>query len=188
MELIEKVIELASTLHAGQTRVSGESYYAHLHRVATEVRKVLITSFGYKDQNRELYEAVIAAGYLHDCVEDGHITFDDLRAELSGLTSAKFVDIIIKIIDRVTRRKGENYFQFIRRIGTITQTEDYEVENLARIYAILVKICDINDNLGPTDSGSRSDKYRFAAHMLCTQSTTMNLGYTIPMNIINQLK
>ena len=61
--------------------------------------------------------------------------------------------LTLDIVDAVTKRKGENYFEFIQRI---IQTPE----------AILVKIADIQDNMQGLNEGSLKDKYRFALRML----------------------
>jgi (p)ppGpp synthase/HD superfamily hydrolase len=53
------------------------------------------------------YSARIAA-VLHDVVEDTPWTLDALR-------DAGFGDVVITAIDLLTRREGEDYFDFVRR-------------------------------------------------------------------------
>ncbi len=47
-------------------------------------------------------------GYLHDVPEDSDWTLDDLR-------EVGFSERIVRAVDGMTKRKGENYFEFIER-------------------------------------------------------------------------
>lgn len=73
----------------------------------------------------ERYEIV---AILHDIVEDGYTTFDDLqkRFELDAEQMAA--------LDAITRRQGEKYFDYIRRCK---QNE----------MATVVKLADLKDNI-----------------------------------------
>ncbi|MFZ3589909.1 HD domain-containing protein [Bacillus sp. DJP31] len=79
MHLIEKAKEFAKAAHQGQTRkLSDEPYFVHAEGVATILREAGLS--------REL----IAAGYLHDTVEDTSATIQDIH-ELFGEKVAEIV-------------------------------------------------------------------------------------------------
>lgn len=68
--IIQRAKELAQLAHAGQVKKhSGEPYFNHCEQVAGIIR----------DHNGS--EEEIAAAYLHDVVEDTHITFQDIEDE-----------------------------------------------------------------------------------------------------------
>lgn len=69
-------------------------------------------------------------GLLHDLIEDTDWTFQDLKKE-------GFSDEIIKALDCLTKRKDENYTDFIERISK-------------NPLAIKVKINDLEDNMNIT--------------------------------------
>ena len=84
---------LAEICHAGHTDKAGRPYTEHLERVAKSVR-----------------HAAVAVAYLHDIVEDTPCTLDHL-VQL-GFDEG----LIVRPVDILTRRNGETYFDYIRRI------------------------------------------------------------------------
>lgn len=82
--LIEHAFERAKTAHAEQTRRSGEPYITHCVAVAE-----ILADLG-------LDATTIAAGLLHDVVEDTPITVEDLEQEF-GPVVARLVDGVSKL-------------------------------------------------------------------------------------------
>ena len=82
--LIEKAYAMAEMAHAGQKRASGEPYVQHCLNVALILAEM------------HLPTAVIAAGLLHDTVEDTALTLDDIRGEF-GEEVARLVDGVTKL-------------------------------------------------------------------------------------------
>ena len=111
MNLLEKAIAIAVQAHAGQLDKSGAPYILHPLRVM----------FGVSSE----VEQIVAV--LHDVVEDSEWTFEQLRAE-------GFSEPVLAALDCVTKRKDEDYFDFIDRI---------KVNSLA----IAAKISDLHDNM-----------------------------------------
>jgi (p)ppGpp synthase/HD superfamily hydrolase len=66
------------------------------------------------------------AGYLHDLVEDGHVTLEAIRLA--------FGDQVADTVDAVTRRPEETYAEFVARAAS---------HELGR----QVKLADVRDNL-----------------------------------------
>lgn len=69
-ELVCKAFDFAYRLHQGQNRASGEAYICHPVAVAGILRDLGGDS------------AMIAAGFLHDVVEDTVVTLEELRPTL----------------------------------------------------------------------------------------------------------
>src|SRR5271168_889253 len=67
--LVSRAVEVATAAHAGQTRLSGEPYISHSIEVAT-----ILADLG-------LDTTAVAAGVLHDTVEDTDITLEDLERD-----------------------------------------------------------------------------------------------------------
>ena len=82
-ELVQRAYKVAERAHEGQKRVSGEPYVNHCLAVAT-----ILAEFGVPSQ-------VIAAGLLHDTVEDTPVTLEDIRHD--------FGDEIALLVDGVTK-------------------------------------------------------------------------------------
>lgn len=82
--LIERAYRKAEAGHAGQTRKSGDPYFTHCVAVAA-----ILTDL-------KLEAEAIAAGLLHDIVEDTPVTVDELREEF-GVTVARLVEGVSKL-------------------------------------------------------------------------------------------
>ena len=83
-DLIAAAYQRAESAHAGQKRKSGEPYFTHCVAVASILAEMHMDA------------ETIAAGLLHDVVEDSDVSVDDLRAEF-GETVAKLVDGVTKL-------------------------------------------------------------------------------------------
>jgi guanosine-3',5'-bis(diphosphate) 3'-pyrophosphohydrolase len=92
-DLILRAYRVAEKAHSGQTRASGEAYITHCIAVA-EILAIEMCA----------PPPVIAAGLLHDTVEDTEVTLDDLRKDF-GDEIAKLVDAVTKLttLPRVSR-------------------------------------------------------------------------------------
>lgn len=112
--MIEIAIALALECHRGQKDKAGKPYILHPLRLMLKFRD----------------EAQQVTAVLHDVVEDGDITLDELRAR--GIS-----DEVVEAVDCLSRRKGEDYMAFIARING---------NPLARA----VKIADLKDNMDVT--------------------------------------
>lgn len=100
-ELILRAYRVAEEAHREQKRASGEPYITHCLAVAGILAELRVPA------------EVIAAGLLHDTVEDTYVTLDDLRRDF-GETIAHLVDGVTKMssLPRVSRdekpiREGE---------------------------------------------------------------------------------
>ena len=111
--LLLKAATVATRAHAGHKRKDGSPYIAHPMRVAFRVSE------------QGVYAQIVAL--LHDVVEDTDVTLDDL-------TELGFPEPIRDAVDRVTKRPGETYRDFIDRARQ---------HDISRV----VKIADIEDNL-----------------------------------------
>ena len=91
-EFIERAYRVADKAHQDQTRVSGDPYVNHCMAVATILAEMHVPP------------VVIAAGLLHDTVEDTDITLDDLERDF-GSEIAQLVDSVTKLttLPRVSR-------------------------------------------------------------------------------------
>src|SRR5215468_4038740 len=99
LEIIRKAFDFSLVHHAGQTRASGEPFLIH----PLEVSLVL--------SDMKLDSTAIAAGLLHDAIEDTPVTHEDVRREF-GEQVAHIVEGVTKIdkIDFASReeRQAEN--------------------------------------------------------------------------------
>lgn len=91
-EFIERAYRVAEHAHREQKRLSGEPYVTHCVAVATILANMYVPP------------VVIAAGLLHDTVEDTDFTLDDLERDFGG-EIAQLVDSVTKLttLPRVSR-------------------------------------------------------------------------------------
>ena len=137
MATLERAIEIAAKAHAGQVDKAGAPYVLHPLRMMLAVSSP---------------EARMAA-VLHDVVEDTSVTLEDLRAE--GFSAS-----VLEAVEALTKREGEDYEAFIRRVAP---------DPVARE----VKLADLRDNSDlsriaePTERDrARIEKYRRAIEYL----------------------
>lgn len=124
------IMELA---HRGQVDKGGNHYFLHPFRVSQETKN----QFTWKQSEFDKYIAECVA-LLHDVIEDSCITADDLVNE-------GFEYAIVNRVVRMTRKEGESYMDYIKRIGE---------DNICRI----VKMCDLKDNMDITRLEKITDK------------------------------
>ena len=136
-ELVERAYFYAEKAHAGQFRNSGEAFIQHPLEVACILADLQLDILS------------IAAGLLHDVVEDTDVTFDYLESQ-------GFSKEVLDALDALTRRDNEPYEDFIKRVA----------ENKVACY---VKLSDLRDNMdlsripNPTQKDhQRVEKYRKA--------------------------
>ncbi len=111
MSILEKAILIAAQAHQGQIDKAGAPYILHPLRVMLKLNS----------------ETEMITGVLHDVIEDTPWTLENLRQE-------GFPDEILEALDYLTRREGEDYQDFIKRVAG---------NPLAR----KVKLADLEDNL-----------------------------------------
>ena len=126
LALVEKAYHFAEQAHAGQVRKSGEPYFSHPQYVASILVEI------------QLDAPTIAAGLLHDTVEDNeHITLDVIEKEF-GAEVALLVDGVTKL--------GRLHF---------TDREEQQAESLRKmilamgrdIRVVLIKLADRLHNM-----------------------------------------
>ncbi len=88
-------LNLAVVAHNGQMDKGGEPYIFHSIRVANKCSNI--------------EEKIVA--YLHDVIEDTNISSDDLLSQ-------GFPQKIVEAVVSVTKKRGENYEDFIKRCGS----------------------------------------------------------------------
>jgi (p)ppGpp synthase/HD superfamily hydrolase len=120
--LLDRAILIAVGAHSGQLYPSPEPepYVLHPLRVMAAVDG----------------ESARVAAMLHDVVEDSEITLEQLERE--GIPPD-----VLRTLDCLTRREGEEYSAYIRRVATDPT-------------AIRVKIADLHDNLRNNEALERA--------------------------------
>ncbi|MFO7636844.1 MAG: bifunctional (p)ppGpp synthetase/guanosine-3',5'-bis(diphosphate) 3'-pyrophosphohydrolase [Clostridia bacterium] len=123
--LIEKAYEFAKNFHTGQMRDSGEPFVNH----PVEVARILATL--------ELNSKTIAAGILHDVIEDTNATFEQVAKEF-GLEIAQMVDGVSTLSTLHFATKKEHHIENIRKMF-LAMSKDIRV--------IIIKLSDRLHNM-----------------------------------------
>lgn len=119
--LVTKAYEFADHAHAGHTRYSGEPYMAHLAAVALSIAKM------------DMGPRTIAAGLLHDTIEDTDVNAEDIRRE--------FGEEILFLVESVTKLSAVRYH------GTDRHNESLRKLFVATSQDIRVLIVKLTDRL-----------------------------------------
>src|SRR5216683_5891090 len=125
LELVRKAYEFSQKQHSGQQRASGEPYLVHPLEVALVLAELKMDA------------VAVAAGLLHDSVEDTSVTIVDIRKE--------FGEQVAHIVEGVTK---------ISQIDFSTR-EEQQAENLRKmmlamvddIRVVLIKLADRLHNM-----------------------------------------
>ena len=125
LETVRKAYEFSQRHHAGQTRASGKPYLIHPLEVALVLAEM------------KMDPIAVAAGLLHDSVEDTSVTIVDIRKE--------FGEQVAHIVEGVTK---------ISKIDFATR-EEQQAENLRKmmlamvddIRVVLIKLADRLHNM-----------------------------------------
>jgi guanosine-3',5'-bis(diphosphate) 3'-pyrophosphohydrolase len=151
-ELLQRALEMAEKAHKGQKRASGEPYINHCKAVAT-----ILAEMGVPP-------SVVAAGLLHDTVEDTGIDFKDLKREfgnevynlVQAVTKLGSLPRVSKSSQRIQKRKTK------KKQETETDSEDPSIwradlasENLRKTFlamaedprVVLIKLADRLHNM-----------------------------------------
>src|SRR3954466_8796353 len=108
LELIRKAYEFSQKHHAGQSRASGQPYLVHPLEVALVLAEM------------KMDPVAIAAGLLHDSVEDTSVTIEDIQRE--------FGEQVAHIVEGVTK---------ISKID-FASTEERQAENVRKMVLAMV--------------------------------------------------
>lgn len=144
LDLLDRAYRFAYKAHRKQRRLSGEPYIVHSLAVAEILAGLRVG------------ETAIAAGFLHDVIEDTDVTAEELRAE--------FGDGVVSLVDGVTkipelkfesqeRKQAENFHKML-----LSMSQDLRV--------ILIKFADRLHNMRTIEHMQRRTQERIARETL----------------------
>src|SRR5438067_4796134 len=125
LELIRKAYDYSLLHHTGQSRASGEPYLVHPVEVACVLAEM------------KLDPVAIAAGRLHDSVEDTSVTIVDIRKEF-GEQVAHIVEGVTKISKIDFASKEERQAENVRKM-VLAMVDDIRV--------VIIKLADRLHNM-----------------------------------------
>jgi len=123
--LIERAWKMAASAHAGQVRESGEPFITHPLAVAETLTEL--------EQDLE----TVAAGILHDVVEDTDVTLEDIEREF-GAEIALLVDGVTKLMRLRFQSKAHQQAENLRKM-VMAMATDFRV--------IIIKFADRLHNM-----------------------------------------
>jgi guanosine-3',5'-bis(diphosphate) 3'-pyrophosphohydrolase len=154
--LVERAYRVAEKAHEGQVRASGESYIQHCLAVAS-----ILIEMG-------MPVPTIAAGLLHDTVEDTEITLEDLKRDF-GEEIASLVSGVTKLaqLPRVSHYEDEQRGESATRI-------ELAKENLRKTFlamgddvrVVLIKLADRLHNMRTLSHLPENKRIRIANETL----------------------
>src|SRR5438067_6528045 len=124
-DIIQRAYQFSLQHHNGQTRASGEPYLVHPLEVALVFAEMKLDS------------TAIAAGLLHDAVEDTDVTNSQIE-EKFGTPVAHIVDGVTKIAKINLARREERQAENVRKM-VLAMTDDIRV--------VLIKLADRLHNM-----------------------------------------
>src|SRR5712691_6652297 len=125
LELVRKAYEFSQKHHSGQQRASGEPYLVHPLEVALVLTEMKMDS------------VAVAAGLLHDSVEDTSVTIVDIRKEF-GEQVAHIVEGVTKISQIDFSSREEQQAENLRKM-MLAMVDDIRV--------VLIKLADRLHNM-----------------------------------------
>ncbi len=140
---VEKAYEFSKKAHEGQTRYSGEPYFIH----AAATAKILA--------EYDMDAITIAAGLLHDAVEDARVSREEIEKE--------FGNELLFIVDGVTKlgthkyRGAERHAESLRRLLVATASD---------IRVLIVKLADRFHNMQTLEHVPEHKRRRIALETL----------------------
>src|SRR5437660_8888585 len=125
LELVRKAYEFSQKHHSGQQRASGEPYLVHPVEVALVLTEMKMDA------------VAVAAGLLHDSVEDTSVTIVDIRTEF-GEQVAHIVEGVTKITQIDFSTREEQQAENLRKM-MLAMVDDIRV--------VLIKLADRLHNM-----------------------------------------
>ncbi|MFH1402563.1 MAG: HD domain-containing protein [Patescibacteria group bacterium] len=159
-DLIEKAFNFAVKAHGGQTRYSGEPYFNHAYETGKTLAKL------------GLGATVVSAGLLHDVIEDGNTTPEELEKEFS--------QEIAFLVDGVSKL-GKLRFQGLKR-----HTESLRKLFLATsrdIRVLIIKFADRIHNMETLEYVPKEKQLRIATETL---EVFAPLAYRLGIGVLNR--
>lgn len=157
-KLAQKALDFARAAHAGQKRRSGEDYINHPIKVAETLRQM------------GLDQQTIAAGFLHDVVDDTNKTLEDIEKEFG-----KEIAFLVAGVSKLGKLRYPRTGLEIKTIEErVEEPIDPRAENLRKMFfamgedlrVVLIKLADRLHNMETLESLPAEKQKRIALETL----------------------
>lgn len=145
VELVERAWHYAKKVHEGQLRKSGESYFTHPQAVASTLAELMMDG------------ATIAAGLLHDVLEDCEDITEDILQKEFDQEVAQLVDGVTKLTRLDFTSREEQQAESLRKM-ILAMSKDIRV--------VLIKLADRLHNMQTLKFKSRERQVAIARETL----------------------
>ena len=164
-ELIQRAFRVAEKAHVGQKRISGEPYINHLLAVAAILAEYSMPA------------EVVAAGLLHDTIEDTLVKAEDLKRDFSD-TIVSLVQGVTKLTQLPRVSRGEHRDELEPQVESETALRDRKrelsIETLRKTFlamdsdvrVVLIKLADRLHNMRTLGAVPDSKRRRIAKETL----------------------
>ncbi len=141
--LIQKAFDFAKKAHEGHERKSGEPYFNHLFQTAKNIAELRMGA------------TTIAAGFLHDSIEDTNVTAQEIEKEF-GKEILFLVEGVTKL-GKLKYQGRERYNESLRKLF-VAMSQDIRV--------LIIKLCDRLHNIETLEHVKKEKQMRIAKETL----------------------
>ncbi|MBI5078068.1 MAG: bifunctional (p)ppGpp synthetase/guanosine-3',5'-bis(diphosphate) 3'-pyrophosphohydrolase [Candidatus Yonathbacteria bacterium] len=142
-ELIEKAYAFAEKAHAGQKRYSGEPYFNHVAHVGVNLAQIHVDA------------PTIAAGFLHDTIEDANVSPKIIEQE--------FGKEVLTLVEGVTKLGKLKYHGVERHVESLRK---FFIAMSHDIRVLLIKLADRLHNIQTLEHVPEAKRARIALETL----------------------
>jgi guanosine-3',5'-bis(diphosphate) 3'-pyrophosphohydrolase len=143
LTLLQKAYDFAQKAHEGEIRKSGEPYFNHLFATAKNIAELGMGA------------TTIAAGFLHDSIEDTKVTAEDIEKEF-GKEILFLVEGVTKL-GKIKYRGTSRYNESLRKLF-MAMSQDIRV--------LIIKLCDRLNNIQTLQYVRKEKQLRIATETL----------------------
>jgi len=142
-KLVEKAKEFAHKAHEGQKRKNGEPYFNHLVATAESLKELGMSA------------TTIAAGYLHDTIEDVGVSPEKIEEEFGK--DVRFIVEGVTKLGHIKYHGTDRHNESLRKLF-VAMSQDIRV--------LIVKLCDRLHNMETLEFVPKEKQLRIAAETL----------------------
>ena len=140
---LNQVLAFATEKHAGILRKDQKTPYIEHPKLAAEIVKYYVSNFG-NDEDNENLPLLIAAAYLHDIIEDTHVSYLELKERFGDTVAGLVMDVTT--VDYEKNEKGKDNY-LAEKLTTVSE------------YAVFLKLADRMANVLDSEQLNLTEKF-----------------------------